>query len=88
MHTIIQVVDGRVLGQVITLPKPLQDVKVRITIAPIVETKTQQLPRSVLRSRLKGSHTAALTGVLKQAANVDFKELQAERRATKYERPH
>ena len=88
MHTVIQVVDGRVLGQVIALPKALQDVRVRITIAPIVETKTQQLTRSALCSRLKGSHTAALTGVLKQAANVDFKELQAERRAIKYECPH
>ena len=88
MHTIIQIVDGRVLSQVIALPKALQDVKVRITISPIVETKNQQLTRSVLRSRLKGSHTAALTGVLKQAANADFKELQAERRAIKYEHPH
>ena len=88
MQTISQVVEGRVLGQVIALPKHLQDVKVRITIAPIAEKKTQLLTRSSLRSRLKDSHTAALTGVLKQAANVDFKELQAERRAKKYERPH
>jgi hypothetical protein len=43
------------------------------------------MTRAMLQKKLKGSKTEALTGILKQAGDIDLKELQAERRALKYE---
>ena len=88
MQTISQVVEGHVLGQVISLPKELQDSKVRITIAPIAKSVPKKTTRAMLRESLKGSHTEALTGVIKNAENIDLKKMQEERRSMKYECTH
>ena len=90
MNSISQVVEGRVLGQVITLPKSLQESMVRITIVPIADKevkKTKKITRKMLQDSLKGSQIEALTGILKDAKDIDLKEMQAERRALKYECP-
>ena len=91
MNSISQVVEGRVLGQVITLPKSLQESMVRITIVPIADKevkKTKKITRKMLQDSLKGSQVEAITGILKDAGNIDLKEMQAERRSLKYERPN
>jgi hypothetical protein len=71
MQAISQVVDGHVLNQIITLPKPLQDSKVRIIVVPIAQSTSQKTTRTLLRKSLKGSSTEALTGVLKNTPNID-----------------
>lgn len=86
MDTIHQVVDGRVLNQVIVLPKQMQNILVEITVRPAenqVKPKAA-LSRSRLRAKLRGSHTEALSGVIKTDSNMTLKELRAERRS-KYE---
>ena len=58
MNSISQVVEGRVLGQVISLPKALQESMVRITVVPIADKnvkKTTKLTRAMLKEKLKGS---------------------------------
>ena len=93
MQTITQIVDGQVLGQVISLPKELQESKVRITIVPVTpiapaqQDKAPKLTRAKLKEMLKGSDIEAITGILKDAGDIDLKEMQAERRALKYECP-
>jgi hypothetical protein len=88
MQAISQVVEGHVLNQVISLPKALQETKVRITVVPIFEKKAQKTTRAMLRKSLRGSSTEALTGVLKDISSIDLNEIQAERRSLKYERTH
>ena len=86
MEAISQVVEGRVLSQVLSLPKELQDSKLRITIAPVTVTqnKPQKITRAILQEKLKGSKIEALTGIAKTDEIIDLKEMQAERRMLKY----
>ena len=87
MNSISQVVEGRVLGQVITLPKSLQESMVRITIVPIADKevkKTKKVTRKMLQDSLKGSIVEEISGILKDAGNIDLKEMRAERREKKY----
>ena len=90
MQTITQVIDGQVLGQVISLPKDLQNTTLKITIVPAVpiapakQEKSPKLTRAMLKEMLKGSDIEAITGILKDAGDIDLKEMQAERRMKKY----
>jgi F0F1-type ATP synthase delta subunit len=71
MQVISQIVEGHVLNQVISLPKALQETKVKITVEPIFENKPKKTTREMLRKSLKGSNTEALTGVLKDISSID-----------------
>ena len=87
MNTVSQIIDGHVLGQVISLPKALQESMVRITVVPIADKeakKTTKLTRAMLKEKLKGSLVEEISGVLKDAGDIDLKEMQAERRMKKY----
>ena len=85
MESIQQIVDGRILNQVIPLPESLQSILVKITVTPAIEKSKPMLNRNELRNQLHGSHTESLTGVLQIQSDMTLKELRAERRA-KYER--
>ena len=65
MEAIHQVIDGRILNHVISLPKPLQEVMVEIIIKPVAIKPKLTITRSELRARLRGSHTESLSGVLR-----------------------
>ena len=90
MNSITQVVDGRILGQVISLPKALQNTKLKITVVPVApiapaeQDKAPKLTRAMLKEKLKGSIVEEISGVLKDAGDIDLKEMQAERRMKKY----
>ena len=84
MQTIHQVIEGRILNQVIALPKPMQDIFVEIIIRPARKQVKPTLTRSELRSRLRGSHTESLSGIIKANSDIMLKDLRAERRV-KYE---
>ena len=85
METVRQVIDGKVLGKVLALPKPMQSMVVEVVIRPIKKTTKPELTRVQLLSKLKGSHTEALTGILKASSEMTLDDYRAERRA-KYER--
>ena len=86
MDTIHQVVDGKVLNQVIVLPKQMQNILVEIIVRPaaVKATHRPKLSRSELRALLSGSHTEALSGAIKTNTNMTLEEYRAERRR-KYE---
>ena len=85
METIYQVVEGKVLSQVINLPKSFQNILVEITVKPSAEKTKPMFTRGNLRASLHGSHTESLSGILKQQPdNINLEELRRERRA-KYE---
>jgi hypothetical protein len=84
METVRQVVDGRVLGKVMTLPKPMQNIFVEVVVTPLEKPTKPKMTRAQLQAKLKGSHTEALFGVL-QNDSTTLKDYRAERRA-KYER--
>ena len=88
MQAVSQVIEGYKLGQIITLPKSLQESMVRITVVPIAPKKTQKVTRKTLQDSLKGSKTEALTGIAKTEEKIDLKEMQAERRMLKYGHPN
>ena len=84
METVNQIVDGRLLSKVISLPESLQNILVEVTVKPADQNEIQpNLTRNMLRKSLQGSHTKSLLGIL-PSADLSLKELQAERRA-KYE---
>ena len=85
MEAIRQIIDGKILNQVIALPKPMQEILVEIVVKPVEKKARPRLTRSELRKRLRGSHTESLSGALKTNASMTLKELRAERRL-KYER--
>ena len=85
METIHQVIEGKALSRVIDLPKSFQNILVEITVKPSVEKVKPMLTRDDLRAKLRGSHTEALSGILKQQPNITLEEIRKERRA-KYER--
>lgn len=85
METIHQVIDGRVLNKVVTLPKPMQDMLVEIIVTPIRKQVKPRLTRSALLAKLQGSHTEALSGIIQASDNKTLEEYRSERRA-KYER--
>ena len=85
METIRQVVDGKILSQVITLPVPMRDSLVEIIVTPFDGQEKPALTRSGLRARLQGSHTESLSGALPSQADTTLEEFRAERRL-KYER--
>jgi hypothetical protein len=80
MEAIHQVIDGRILNQVISLPKPLQEVMVEIIIKPAATKSKLTMTRSELRARLRGSHTESLSGALRANTDMTLDELRAERR--------
>ena len=87
MQAVSQIVEGHVLGQVISLPKALQNTKLKITIVPVssvVKDEPPKLTRAMLQESLKGSKIEALTGIAKTDDIIDLKEMQAERRMLKY----
>ena len=85
MDAIHQIIDGRILNQVITLPKPMQDMFVEIIIRPAKKQAKPTLTRNELRKRLSGSHTELLSGAIQTNMKMTLRELRAERRL-KYER--
>lgn len=84
METFHQIIDSKVLSQVIELPHSLQDILVEITVMPVVVNAAPGMTRSQLRSQLHGSHTESLSGVLQSQAEVVLEDIRKERR-TKYE---
>ena len=80
MEAIHQIIDGKVLNQVIALPKPMQEILVEIIITPADKKKKPVLTKSELRKRLRGSHTESLTGALMTSNNITLEELRTERR--------
>ena len=80
METLHQVIEGRTLSKVITLPKSLQDALLEITVTPIIQKEPLQLTRSKLKSFLQGSHTEALSGALQVQSDMLLEESRAERR--------
>jgi len=85
MESIQQIVDGKLLSQIIPLPESLRSIFVKITVMPAVESAKPMITRSKLRKQLQGSHTESLSGVLQPQKDITLEELRAERR-TKYER--
>ena len=85
MEVIHQIIDGKILNQVVALPKPMQEILVEIIVKPADKKERLLLTRSELRKRLRGSHTESLSGALQASANMTLNELRAERRL-KYER--
>ena len=71
MESIQQIVDGKILSQVISLPESLRSILVKITVTPATEKpKPTTLTRSQLRNQLHGSHTESLSGVLQSAEDM------------------
>jgi len=85
MEAIRQIIDGKILNQVIALPEPMRNIFVEIIIKPANKQVKPLLTRNELRKRLHGSHTESLSGVLQASTNLRLKEFRAERRL-KYER--
>jgi len=85
MEAVHQVMEGKVLSQVITLPKSFHNVMVEVTVAPVVNIPEQSLTRNKLRNQLGGSNTESLSGVLRSSEHITLEEIRAERRI-KYER--
>ena len=80
METVSQIVDGRLLSQVISLPKTLQNILVEVTVKPASQnTKQLNLTRNALRKQLRGSHTESLSGVLPSVSS-SLDEIRTERR--------
>ena len=80
METVSQIVDGRLLSQVISLPKTLQNILVEVTVRPAAQSLRQPiLTRNTLRKQLQGSHTESLSGVL-ASVSLSLDELRMERR--------
>jgi len=84
METVHQIVDGKVLSQVIDLPIPMQSILVEVTIKPAEKQVKPKLNRNKLRAYLHGSHTEYLSGVLSSQADVTLEKIRLERRM-KYE---
>jgi len=89
MESIHQIIEGKVLSQVINLPKSFQNILVEITVKPSAEKTKQTITREDLRAQFRGSHTESLSEVLKQHidadSDVNLEELREERRTKKYE---
>ena len=85
MEAIHQVVDGRILNKVITLPKPMQDMLVEVIVTPVKKQSKTRLTRNALREKLQGSHTEALSGAIQVSEDKTLEEYRTERRF-KYER--
>ena len=85
MEVIHQIIDGKILNQVVALPKPMQEILVEIIVKPADKKERLLLTRSELHKQLRGSHTESLSGALQANANMTLNELRAERRL-KYER--
>ena len=80
METVSQIVDGRILSQVISLPKTLQNILVEVIVKPAaLNTKQPVLTRNTLRTQLQGSHTESLSGAL-PSVSLSLDELRKERR--------
>ena len=80
MEVVSQVVEGKLLNQVIPLPLSLLNVLVEVTVKPASQKDIPPLlTREALRRKLKGSHTQSLAGVL-PSVNLSLEELRAERR--------
>ena len=81
METVSKIIDGRLLSQIIELPKSLHDVFVEVTIKPVAENTKSMISRSELREKLGGSHTERLSGILPTEEEIDIEKLREERRA-------
>ena len=52
-------------------------------ITPTEQEKAPKLTRAMLKEKLKGSVVEEISGILKDAGDIDLKEMQAERRMKK-----
>lgn len=84
VETLHQIIEGKILSQVIELPNSFRDMLVEVTVKPVIEQTKPNLSRSELRAQLDGSHTELLSGVLQPQTEIILEEMQKERR-TKYE---
>ena len=84
METVHQIVEGKVLSQVIDLPIPMQSILVEVTIKPADNQVKLELSRNKLRAYLHGSHTESLSSVLPLQSDVTLEKTRLERRM-KYE---
>jgi hypothetical protein len=85
MEALHQIIDGKILNQVIDLPKPMQDIFVEVIIKPAQKQVKPKIARGELRARLRGSHTESLSGAIQTTGDMTLEKLRAERRV-KYER--
>jgi len=79
MEVIHRIIDGKILNQVISLPKPMQEILVEIIVKPAKAQSRPILNRNELRAQLRGSHTEALSGVIPTNDYKTLEELRAER---------
>jgi len=86
MDSVQRTIDGKVLSQILALPKSLQNIRVSVTVTPAEEEKIPKIKRSELLAKLPGSKTEALTGILDPETDMTLDEIRAERRM-RYERP-
>ena len=70
MEAIHQIIDGKILNQVVSLPKPMQKILVEIVVKPAEKSARPLLTRSELHKRLRGSHTESLSGVLHHCPDI------------------
>jgi hypothetical protein len=84
MEAIHQIIEGKILNQVISLPKQVQDILVEIIIKPVEKQTKPAMTRSELSMLLRGSHTESLSGAVQSDKDISLEDLRAERRI-KYE---
>ena len=85
MEAVHQIMKGKVLSQIIDLPKSLHETLVEITVKPVGETRKSLFSKSKLREQLRGSHTESLSGIIQLQDEMDVDAMRKERRA-KYDR--
>jgi hypothetical protein len=79
MASLKHIVDGKLLGSVVSLPESFLNIKLEITITPTVSDHDKtSLTRNKLRSLLKGSVTESLSGSLPHT-DMTLEDLRAER---------
>jgi hypothetical protein len=85
MATVKHIVDGNLLSNVVSLPESFLNLKLEVTITPVVGDKDKPyLTRRELRSMLKDSVTESLSGSLSYTDKT-LEDFRAERLG-KYER--
>ena len=78
--TVRKLVDGKLLNQVVALPEAYQNELLEIIITPAPVRKTvKKISRAELLSKLSGSHTEALTGIIQVDHDISLEEYRMER---------
>lgn len=79
-----QIIDSKLLTEIIPLPEAYKNILVEIIITPAkIPAKQSNLTRTMLQKKLNGSHTQLLSGVI-SGSGISLDEIRAERRQ-KYE---